>query len=108
MGVEHYLVCGECKQYIDLHKRYFFSALIQRKTPPIDYHKGDGSWGFNNYWDARGVWFLWKHKGHRKIDLWTNANDDWFDLEPNLEEVFKHKDDLKARKNLDITRHSEE
>jgi hypothetical protein len=95
MGVEYYLVCGECKEYIDLHKAYEFSSVIRNATPlaglPDDFVLRGG------YWESRGLWFLWKHRGHKNIDLWSDTNDDWFDLEPNLKEVFSHNEDLKRR-----------
>ena len=105
MGVEHYLVCKTCKQYIDLHKAYEFGRIIYRETPPsgagqvIDKSGSDGKdFIRGGYWESRGLWFLWKHREHCPgVALWTDSNDDWYDLEPKLEEVFRHEDDLKLR-----------
>jgi hypothetical protein len=96
MGVEHYMVCMQCKEYIDLHKRYFFSGLIQAERPPFDTEKIEG-WGLNYYWDARAIWFLWQHRGHAGVDMDYDTNDSWFDLKPYLKEMFPHNEDIKMR-----------
>jgi hypothetical protein len=104
MGIEHYLVCGECKQYIDLHKAYGFYTTCNSTTPPIGVDCGEN--GFNDsrlsggYWDGRGLWFLWKHRGHNGIDIRTDTEDKWYDDEPYLKEVFPHSEDLKIRERI--------
>lgn len=96
MGVEFYLTCKTCMQYIDLHKAYDFHNIICRKTPPVGY-EGDKE-DLAYYWDGRGIWFLWNHREH-KLEMNSDSNDGWYDLEPKLSEVFPHKDDLELRKN---------
>jgi len=95
MGVEHYLACSKCKQFIDLHRAYAFAGLLDRKTPPVsDDYTG------NAYWTGRGIWFLWNHKNHGEhMFLSTNAGDDRIDENPAYSEVFPHEDDLRLRKN---------
>lgn len=101
MGVEHYLVCNECKEYIDLHKAYEFSHVINSVRPAVGLDCKEN--GFNdaglrgNYWESRGLWFLWKHRGHKNIEMCYDTSDDWYDLEPYLKQVFPHDDDLKIR-----------
>ncbi len=102
MGVEHYLVCGQCKEYIDLHKAYAFSANVTNERPPagakIYSHNVQHDYYLNGgYWESRGLWFLWHHKGHQGIELMYDSNDDWYEKEPYLKEVFKHEDDCKLR-----------
>lgn len=103
MGVEHYLICETCKEYIDLHKAYEFSMVIGTPRPPVGVDCKES--GFNDvvlrggYWESRGLWFLWKHRGH-KVELDTDCNDNWFDKEPYLKEVFSHNDDLKIRERV--------
>lgn len=104
MGVEHYLVCKKCKQFIDLHKCYAFSAILSRETPPSGAaHKYDptGAGGDyflrGGYWESRGVWFLWKHREHKGVELLNDCADDTYDEIEKLEEVFSHEDDLKLR-----------
>ena len=89
MGVEYYLVCQECKEWIDLHKAYKFFSWVENWRPP----KG-GDFTFNNYWDGRAVWFMWKHKEHKGIEVWTDCNDEWWNLRPYLTEVFEHRLDI--------------
>lgn len=102
MGVEHYIVCGQCKEYIDLHKAYAFAAVVRSHRPPVGIECEET--GFNeavlygNYWESRGLWFVWKHRGHNEIELHTDADEDWYDLEPKLTEKFSHEDDLNIRK----------
>lgn len=104
MGVEHYLVCNQCKEYIDLHKAYSFSHVIGGARPPVGVDCEES--GFNDsslrggYWDSRGLWFLWHHREHKGVEMYYDCNDAWFDLEPNLKEVFKHDDDLKIRERV--------
>lgn len=92
MGVEYYIVCRQCKQYIDMHKAYALNILLGRETPPPDVGSLSGS-----YWEARGVWFLWNHRGHEGIELMSDANDEWFEVSPYLNEVFPHDEDIKLR-----------
>lgn len=98
MGTEHYLICDDCKEFIDLHKRYAFDILLSAERPPIG-NKDDCAGFGNKYWDARGVWFLWHHKDHgSRIRMNWDTNDDWYDVDrPNLKEVFPHEEDLKLR-----------
>jgi hypothetical protein len=104
MGVEYYLVCGQCKEYIDLHKAYSFSMVICAQRPPVGADCKES--GFNDvtlkggYWESRGLWFLWKHRGHKEIAAWSDTQDEWFDLEPNLVEVFPHEIDLEIRERV--------
>lgn len=35
MGVEHYIVCGQCKEYIDIHKSYAFNIVTRGDRPPV-------------------------------------------------------------------------
>lgn len=101
MGVEHYLVCGQCKEYIDLHKSYEFGMIINKDHPPVGVDCAETD--FNDvvlrggYWESRGLWFLWHHRGHKDIELWTDSNDEWFDLEPNLIEKYSHDEMEKIR-----------
>ena len=95
MGVEHYVVCDTCKEYIDIHKNYQFSFLTNTNRPPIG-NEDDSI--LNSYWTSRAIWFMWNHRGH-SVELWADSDDDWFDKEPYLKEVFNHNDDLKLRKN---------
>lgn len=100
MGVEHYLVCEKCKEYIDLHKAYEFNMVIQKDRPPVGIQCKET--GFHDvitlggYWESRGLWFLWKHREH-PVQMHYDTTDDWYDLEPYLKEVFSHNDDIKIR-----------
>lgn len=102
MGVEHYLVCRQCNQYIDIHKSYSFSLVIGLERPPVGCQCAET--GFNEsllnggYWESRGLWFLWHHRGHKGIEMLTDSYDEWFQIEPILEEKFPHDDDLEIRK----------
>lgn len=104
MGVEHYLVCYQCKQYIDLHKCYAFSMVIEKDRPPIGVDAEETE--FNDvvlnggYWEARGLWFLWAHRGHTEINMWTDCIDEWFFLKPKLEEKYPYVEDLKIRERM--------
>lgn len=101
MGTEHYTVCRACKEYIDLHKAYSFAMVVEANSPPvgIDCERS----GFNDvvtrggYWESRGLWFLWKHRSHAGIELWRDSTDEWWDLEPNLKEVFPYSEDVVLR-----------
>lgn len=104
MGIEHYLVCKQCKQYIDLHKAYCFGMTLTQPRPSPGVEGNFSPWGYvqdiklnGTYWETRGLWFLWQHRGHKDVELWTDDQDEWFGLKPHLEEVFKHADDLKLR-----------
>lgn len=103
MGVEHYVVCGQCKEYIDIHKSYAFRVKTEDERPPVGveiYLQDNVQHDYlltGGYWETRGFWFLWKHKEHRDIEIWTDSKDEWYDLEPNLKEVFKHEEDLDIR-----------
>jgi len=100
MGIEHYLVCKKCKEYIDLHKAYSFSMVIGKDRPPVGIDCKETVYNdvvlVGGYWESRGLWFLWNHKAH-DIEVWTDSQDAWFDLEPNLTEKFPHNEDLKIR-----------
>jgi hypothetical protein len=104
MGVEHYLVCRQCKEYIDLHKAYAFSMVIDSERPPVGVDCKESS--FNDvtlrggYWESRGLWFLWHHRGHSGIEAWYDVQDEWFDLEPHLTEKFPYRDDIDIRKRV--------
>ena len=94
MGVESYLVCEECKEYIDLHKsRGFLETFFCKKAPPAGI---ESDIKFNNYWDARGVWFSGQHQGH-KLKWMSDADDSWWSEHLNLKQVWPHYDDLKRR-----------
>lgn len=90
MGIEHYLVCNECKEYIDLHKCYTFYRICNNYRPPKPKDEGK----FGSYWDARGLWFLWKHKGCGGVVMHTDCDEEWFDIEPLLKEVFPSEEDF--------------
>ena len=101
MGVEYYLSCLDCKEYIDLHKAYAFNAISNADRPPVGYAKNGPRETsefvlYGGYWESRGLWFLWKHRGHN-VEMHNDCNDDWYDLEPTLVEVFPHDDDIKER-----------
>lgn len=101
MGVEHCLVCEQCKEYIDLHKAYNFASVVRNERPPVGIDCEES--GFNDvvlrggYWESRGLWFLWQHRGHTGIDMKTDLEDSWYEDEPHLKEVFNHDEDLKIR-----------
>lgn len=101
MGVEHYLVCNQCKEYIDLHKAYMFDLVCTSVRPMSGDPSCDSRYNLcklnGNYWESRGLWFLWKHKEHVGIEMMYDVNDDWYDKEPYLKEVFKHEDDCELR-----------
>lgn len=95
MGVEFYIICDQCKEYIDLHKAYAFSSILNSERPPIG---DENSFMLNGgYWESRGLWFLWKHNNHGGVKIESDENDEWYNYEPYLTEVFKHEDDLKLR-----------
>lgn len=104
MGIEHYLVCEQCKEYIDLHKAYDFSGVIFSSRPTVGVDCKEN--GFNDrhlkggYWESRGLWFLWNHRGHIGIEMYYDCDDEWFDKEPYLKEVFNHDEDLNIRKRV--------
>lgn len=111
MGVEHYLICKKCKEYIDLHKAYAFSAVLSAERPPVGVDSKES--GFNDvvlrggYWESRGLWFIWKHREHgSEIEMQTDANDHWYDIEPHLTEKFSHNDDCKIRERVSSTKES--
>ena len=87
MGVEYYLICGECKEYIDLHKiRSFYNIATAEKPPlPSDYVNSE-----LYYWEARAVWFLYKHRSHKDVEFLNDAGERFYELEPYLKEVFKY------------------
>ena len=92
MGVEHYLVCHECKEYIDLHKVYKFNECLRTSdTPPqLEFDDNGGpKTSLNNQWTVKGIWFLWAHRGHSNIKMHSDHDDDWFSIEPWLTEVVK-------------------
>lgn len=101
MGVEHYIVCRQCKEYIGLHKAYEFAHVIRANRPGVGFDCKET--GFSDsklkgtYWESRGLWFLWHHRGHSEIELWTDYSEEWFNLEPYLKEVFSHNEDIKIR-----------
>jgi len=105
MGVEHYIVCNQCKEYIDCHKAYDLSMVIHDERPaPGKLNKDTDDGGMmhdkflrGGYWESRGVWFMWKHRGHQGVEMEYDTSDDWYDKEPYLKEVWKHEDDLKFR-----------
>lgn len=92
MGVEYYLVCDKCKEYIDLHKGYSFSILCGASRPPVEVE-----YPLNAYWDGRALWFLWHHKDHGDEIYLTSDESNWYNEEPYLKEVFPHSEDLKKR-----------
>lgn len=97
MGIEHYLICDKCKEYIDLHKRYAFDRILRKERPPIVNEPGFGDGG--QYWDARGLWFIWKHRKHGgRLRMQYDTVDDWYEMdEPALKEVYPHDEDIKLR-----------
>lgn len=105
MGVEHYMVCKQCKEYIDLHKAYVFNRAVVNAPRPAPALKGwvkeismDGDELLNGgYWETRAAWFLWEHRGHTGVDMHYDCNDEWYELEPHLKEVYRHEDDIKLR-----------
>lgn len=104
MGVEHYLVCKSCKKYIDLHKAYEFSRIVHRERPPIGVKNqfGDDDYLRGNYWETRGLWFLWQHREHCPgVTMLTDDSDEWYDEVPKLAEVFPHDKDLELRKQFE-------
>lgn len=82
MGVEHYLVCNDCKQYIDLHKAYEF-GMILRQNRPSPGVKGDiPPYGYiqdiqlrGSYWESRGLWFIWQHRGHKGVEMRVDTDE---------------------------------
>lgn len=105
MGVEHYMVCHKCKEYIDLHKAYAFSAVLNDERPsygPEDVSSSMFRILNGNYWETRGLWFIWHHRSHgSELRLHVDTDNEWWNLEPNLKEVFPFKEDLKLRSNED-------
>lgn len=108
MGVEYYVVCQQCKEYIDLHKAYAFSGVVDKERPPVAAECKET--GFNEfelrggYWESRGLWFLWAHRGHAGIELHSDSDDLWHDMEPHLTEKYPHNDDLKIRERVGGTK----
>lgn len=95
MGVEHYMVCDKCKQYIDLHKAYWLSQTINNYRPPLweTVNKEDAP--FQKYWNGRALWFLWHHKNHgESIKMWFDTSDEWWSICYELEEVFRSELDM--------------
>jgi hypothetical protein len=102
MGIEHYLVCHKCKEYVDLHKSYEFGMILRTDRPPVGVDCQETH--FNDvflrggYWESRGLWFIWHHKDHgSELKMWTDDEEEWFDIEPSLIEKFAYNDDLKIR-----------
>ena len=91
MGVEYYMVCNKCKEYIDLHKSYYFAGLLYGDSPPgpkgtpNEYIKNS----LDSFWAGRGIWFMWRHKDCGKLKMHSDHDYDWFEFEPYLNEVFK-------------------
>lgn len=94
MGVEHYLVCKQCKEYVDIGKSYAFNSCLNdsRDTAPknivlnVDYGTKTS---LNNQMTIKGIWFLWKHRGHKGIYATSDHCDEWWNEEPYLKEVDK-------------------
>ena len=85
MGVEYYVVCKDCKEYIDIHKCESFTNSMSGELPPSPKDEPgrlSGSW-----WEKRGVWFTWRHRRH-DIELRSDHDDDWFNDKPYLKEVW--------------------
>lgn len=108
MGIEHFLVCTQCNEYIDLHKAYEFNRVLNSNSgrPPVGIDCKET--GFNDsvlrggYWESRGLWFIWTHRNHGgKIEQWYDSSDEWWDLSPHLTEVFPHRDDCKIRERIE-------
>jgi hypothetical protein len=96
MGVEFYITCLDCKQYIDIHKAYRMNRLSYNWAPPS---KSEDDLMLNNpYWDSRGTWFLWKHVSH-KIKMRSDAEDSWWQESAYFTEVFPYYDEEKRIKN---------
>jgi hypothetical protein len=95
MGIEHYLVCNQCKEYIDCHKNYKFKYMIEQDRPPFDFND---EVDFASYWSNRAVWFLWNHRGHEGIEIHLDCNDECYDLRPYLKEIYPHDEEMKLRK----------
>ena len=100
MGVEHELTCKQCKEYIDLHKSYYFSDLMYAETPPPDApNECTGiKTSLDSYWAGRGIWFLAKHRGHQGVVMNSDADDDWLvEQRAHYKEVFPYRDDIEIR-----------
>lgn len=101
MGVEHYLVCRQCKHYIDLHKAYAFAQILWMERPPAGCDCKESKCNHvtlrGGYWESRGLWFLWNHLSHKDVELLTDLNDAWYDLLPYLEEKFPYEKDIAIR-----------
>jgi hypothetical protein len=96
MGVEYYLVCDDCKEYIDLHKSYYFANVFGQGQSESNHPKFDApdTGGIkdrlDSFWAARGIWFLSRHIGHKRVNLMSDHDDDCFERMPNLKEVVKY------------------
>lgn len=103
MGVEHYIVCKTCEEYIYLNKAYYFSAVLGAERPPVGINGEEtGIWEsvlVGGYWESRGLWFIWHHRGHT-LEAWDDCSDPWHDYEPNLKEVFPSVEDDKIRERV--------
>ena len=85
MGIEYYIACKKCKEYIDLHKAFEFYSVISKDRPPLDDSAGEVLSG--GYWESRGLWFLYRHKGH-DVAIYSDVKDAWHDIKLRLTEVF--------------------
>jgi hypothetical protein len=100
MGVCYEVVCRQCKQFIDIHKAYAFDTMCHRVTPPCGSadrrDEGDtnatGDYFLRGgYWESRGLWFLWKHRGHQGIEMQSDhSSDEWWEERAKFEEVFPY------------------
>lgn len=88
MGVQSALACHKCEKWIDLHKCYGVSLLMQEPIAPID----SQSWPeIENYWGARALWFLWKHKDHgADVEMFHDPAESYWDMTGKYEEIGKH------------------
>lgn len=101
MGTEFYVTCEECKRYIDIHKAYSFSAITNAERPPVGVDCVETEFREvilnGNYWESRGLWFLYQHRGHKGVCLRCDEDELWWKDESDYVEVFPHKKDLEIR-----------
>ena len=102
MGVEYYFCCFDCKCFIDLHKAYAFDGILRSERPNFTYGR-DGSSLHGNYWETRGLWFLWNHRKH-EIELINDAMDDCFNITKTLKEIYSYNEDLALREKAEANK----
>lgn len=85
MGVCFNVVCGECKEFIDINKARGFYEITNHQTPNQERRESFGPL------DQRAFWFVWQHRGHKGITITSDHDDDWFDKRAYLKEVWEFK-----------------